>query len=56
VACAREDDLPNELRFFLRNHLRDEAAEGESKEIDLFKAQRPDKGDCVPRRWRGLLG
>src|SRR5918994_3138237 len=23
VACAREDDLSNELRFFLRNHLRD---------------------------------
>jgi hypothetical protein len=56
VACAREDDLSNELRSFLRNHLRDEAAEGESKEIDLFKVQRPGKGDCVPRRWRGLLG
>ena len=56
MACAREDDLSNELRFFLRNHLRDEAAEGESKEIDLFKAQRPDNGDCLPRHRRGLLG
>src|SRR3989441_11125721 len=28
---AREDDLPDQLRFFLRDHLRDETAQGEAK-------------------------
>src|SRR6266566_9142474 len=46
---ARENDLSNESRFFLCNHLRDEAAHGKSKQIDLIEAQRPDKGDCVAR-------
>src|SRR5438552_583896 len=30
---ARENDLANELRFFLRNHLRNETAHGKSKQI-----------------------
>src|SRR6266516_37787 len=46
---ARENDLSHELRFFLRNHLRDEAAHGKSKQIDLIEAKPPDKGDRVAR-------
>src|SRR5213078_1544322 len=32
---AREDDLPDQLRFFLRDHLRDETAKGEAQQVDL---------------------
>src|SRR5436190_8723754 len=46
---ARENDLANELRFFLRNHLRNETAHGKSKQIDLIEAQRLNKGDRVAR-------
>jgi hypothetical protein len=50
-----EDDLANELRFLLRDDLRDEAAQGEAKEIDLLEAQRTDKGHSVPRhRFNGV--
>src|SRR5207249_138291 len=46
---AREDDLPDQLRLFLRDHLRDETAKGEAKQVDLSKTEGPDEGDCVPR-------
>lgn len=44
---TREDDLANELRFLLRDHLRDEAAQRESKEINLIEPQGTDKGDRI---------
>jgi hypothetical protein len=46
---AREDDLADELRLFLRDHLRDEAAQREAEEIDLIEPQRADEGDGVAR-------
>jgi len=46
---AREDDLPDQLRFFLRDHLRDETAKGETQQVDLSKTEGPDEGHCVPR-------
>lgn len=48
-ARARENDLSDELWLFLCDHLRDEAAEGEPKQIDLIEAQGADEGDGVPR-------
>src|SRR5213592_2781309 len=44
---AREDDLPDQLRFFLRDHLRDETAKGETQQVDLSKTEGPDEGHCV---------
>src|SRR5436305_12022922 len=34
---ARENGLSHELRFFLRNHLRDEATHGKSNQVDLIE-------------------
>jgi hypothetical protein len=44
----------------MRDHLRDETAKGEAKEVDLIEAQGSDKGHRVPRhhgehREQGLL-
>src|SRR6266581_7632600 len=44
---AREDDLPDQLRFFLRDHLRDETAQGEAQQVDLSKTEGPDEGHRV---------
>ncbi len=46
---AREDQLADELRFVLSDHLGDHAAHGEAEEVDLVQTQRPDEGDGVLR-------
>src|SRR5215216_4453078 len=40
---ARKDDLANEARFVLCDHLRDEATHGECEDVDLVESQGPDE-------------
>src|SRR5205085_9941137 len=46
-AGAREDQLADQLRLVLGNHLSDHAAHGESVNIDLVVALRADERDGV---------
>jgi hypothetical protein len=54
-ARAGENHLPDEVRFLVGDHLSHEAAQRESKEIDLIESQGPDEGNGVPRH-RGDRG
>ena len=43
----REDDLSHQRRLLLRDHLRDEAAQGKAEEVDLVESQCADERDGV---------
>ena len=53
---AGEDELADELRLVLRDHLRDEAAQREAEQIDLIEPERPDEGDGVARHRGDRVG
>src|SRR6266498_5451618 len=55
-AGTSENHLPHELRLQLHDDLGNHAAKRESKQVHLFKSQRPDEGDGVSRHGLDRVG
>src|SRR2546421_12075171 len=57
IAAVRglgEEEIVFQLRFFLRDHLRDETAKGEAQQVDLSKTERSEErrvGKECRSRW-----
>src|SRR5205823_11231053 len=56
-----QDDFADEVRLVRRDQLGDHPSHGETEQVDLLQAERPDEGDGVPRHrldrlWRRTTG